>query len=107
MYERLIYPTKVEMEGTREILRHTFPLVKLWDVADPTDPFITDMELSLDEPCFFRWAIQPIRGAGHPIIFYCLNLSIHLLAPPPWMAAVLREIRYSQPPLLSDNNEIR
>jgi hypothetical protein len=92
MYERLIYPSKIEMEGTRQLLITNFPLVKLWDVSDPIASYVTDMELSITEPQFFRWALRD-SGIGIPVIHYCLNLTVALYEPPAWMTAILREMK--------------
>jgi hypothetical protein len=100
MYERLIYLSKKDMESTRQLLLTNFPLIKIWDVNDPDVPYVMDIELSIDTSVFFRWAIRKI-GMHDPVILRCLNLSLELCDPPPWMLTILRE---SNPKMLNENN---
>lgn len=102
MYERLIYPNRVEMEATKELILAAFPLTKIWEVGDETDPYMHDLEMSIPAERFFEWAMTTMGGT-HPVVFYCLNFSTDLLCPPLWMANVLTTVRYSPRNPLGEN----
>lgn len=102
MYDRLLFPSKIEQEGTKEIIHDNFPAVYLLDIVDDVDPFVTDLKLEVPKETFFEWAyLTP--GAASPILFYCLYLSVELLEPPVWMANVLTKIKY-MPKRLTDGS---
>jgi hypothetical protein len=90
MFERFVFPTEIEREGTRQLIIVNFPSAKLWYMQDETD-FVMDMELDVEKVVFFRWAIQPM-GAGVPVLFYCLHMSLETYDPPAWMSNEIRII---------------
>jgi hypothetical protein len=95
MRERLIFETETERAEVRKSLSFTFPLGKLWYVADDTD-FIMDVEFPCSEETFFRYAVQAPGPAGR-LVSSCLYLSLMILDPPSWMTAELTALQRRLP----------
>lgn len=92
MYERFLFASEVERAGTREVLSASFPLGKLWYVADQFDTdFIMDAEFPCSNESFFQYAIQT-PGPARLLIYSCYNLSLALHEPPLWMIQELRRL---------------
>lgn len=83
MHELFVFPTEIEHQSTRQLVRHNFPLAELCDVVDPAYPtdifmdFCYDIKLGL----FLRWAVDTTEG-GNRVLHYCYNLSMALLEVP-------------------------
>ena len=83
MYELFVFPTEVEHQGTRQLVRHNFPLAELCDVVDPTNPddFLMDFRYDIQLGLFLRWAVNTTDG-GNRVVHYCYNLSMALIENP-------------------------
>ena len=81
MYELFLFPTEIEHQGTRELVRHNFPLAELCDVVDP--PHICmDFHHAVIPGIFLKWAIETDNECGLPVVTYCYNLSMALTENP-------------------------
>jgi len=90
LYELFMFPTEIEHQGTRELVRHNFPLAELCDVVDP--PHICmDFHLDIQRGLFLRWALETTDG-GNRVVHYCYNLSMALtdIPMPHWLVNELR-----------------
>lgn len=90
MNERLIFATPVERAGTCELILCNFPIARFTHIPDEED-FISDMELAVNAPVFFRWAATTV-GPARLVLFSCFNLSLALHEPPSWMAHEIRTL---------------
>jgi hypothetical protein len=93
MYELFVFPTEIEHQGTRQLIRHNFPLAELCDVFDPNDPedIFMDFYYDIERGLFLRWAMETTEG-GNRVVHYCYNLSLALTETPMprWLVSVLR-----------------
>jgi hypothetical protein len=104
MQDRLIFPSYLEQAVTKELIRGTFPLVVWQDVSDESAVFMSDIILDIAPLDFFEWAYQ--TPSEHPVIFYCLNLSMELLLhPTSWMTDAVLRLKYDAPKRLTDGKE--
>ena len=91
MYELFLFPTEIEHQGTRQLVRHNFPLAELCDLVDP--PHICmDFHSEIAPGLFLRWAVETVHECGLPVVTYCYNLSIALIERPMprWLVRELR-----------------
>jgi len=93
MYELFVFPTEVEHQGTRQLVRHNFPMAELCDVVDPTNPddILMDFHYDVSLGLFLRWAVDTTDG-GNRVVHYCYNLSMALLEipMPKWLVRELK-----------------
>jgi hypothetical protein len=93
MYELFVFPTEIEHQGTRQLVRHNFPLAELCDVVDPRSPddILMDFHYDMERGLFLRWAMNTTEG-GNRVMHYCYNLSIALteIPMPKWLISELR-----------------
>ena len=98
MYEKMIFPTLVEQEATRQLLTDNWPLVKLTYIHDTDtmhDPeyFMIDIEiLNINPQLFFKWTYTT------RVLRFCYLMSLQMLDPPFWMREAIKEIK-EQPKL--------
>lgn len=90
MYELFVFPTEIEHQGTRELVRHNFPLAEVSDVTD-TDDILMDFHYDIERGLFLRWALETTDG-GNRVVHYCYNLSMALtdIPMPKWLVSELR-----------------
>lgn len=106
MRDRLIFPSYLEQAVTKDLIRGTFPLVVWEDVTDEPEGFISDITIDVAPVDFFEWAYQtPVE---HPVLFYCLNLSMEFLVTPThWMSEIVLRLKYDTiPKRLTDGSGI-
>lgn len=96
MRERFIFANEAERSSVREALSRAFPLGKLWYVWDDVD-YLMDAEFPCSDEVFFRYAVLAPGPLGR-LVYSCLNLSLMMHEPPPWMEGELAKVR---PRLLS------
>lgn len=101
MRDRLIFPTYPEQAVTKDLIRGAFPVVVWEDV----EPLISDITLDIAPVVFFEWAYQ--TPPEHPVLFYCLNLSMEfLIHPANWMTEAVLRLKYDVPKRLTDGSGI-
>ena len=92
MYERLIFPTRIEKDGTKQLILTNFPHARIWTVPDYNlSVYVEDMELDIEKEYFFEWAVQT-----YPVLFFCFYLSMELMENPPWIQNVLTKLKYAK-----------
>jgi hypothetical protein len=91
MKDRLIFETETERTEMRKLLSETFPLGKIWFVPEAADYYIMDVEFPCSEEAFFRYAILAPGPHGR-LVFSCVNLTLMMLDPPPWMAGEISRL---------------
>lgn len=96
MFERLIFPSLVEQEATRQLLQDNWPGISIVNLGTPED-LCLEIHLSVDEPIFFRWAYVLSQNPATRVLTYCYRYSIMLIGDaadrPAWMTVALVELR--------------
>ncbi len=87
MIERLEFPTKIEQEATRELLKDNWPAIAIASLGDGHETFILEIMVSTDAKLFFKWAYSS------RVLIYCFNLSLELFDPPVYMREALHELQ--------------
>lgn len=105
MFERLIFPTLVEQEATRQLLTDNWPGINIVNLGTP-EGLCLEIHLSVDEAIFFRWAYVISQNPGTRVLTYCYRYSIMMLGDsqdmPSWMTVALSELRAAK--LLREDN---
>lgn len=106
MFERLLFPSLVEQEACRQLLRDNWPSITIVDIGT-SDELALEIHLNVDEAVFFRWAYVYSRGRHNGVLAYCYRFSVMLLGDdqdkPTWMKTVLLEL-YQQRLLPGDTD---
>jgi hypothetical protein len=92
MFERLIFPTLVEQEGCRQLLRENWPTASIVDLGDKEN-FILEIHMTVAPASFFKWAYVISQNPGTRVLIYCFTMSLLMHTPPDWMRDVLIELR--------------
>ena len=93
MYELFVFPTEIEHAGTKQLVRHNFPLADLCDVIDPdSEDIFMDFHSEVTPGIFLKWAIETVPECGLYVVHYCYNMSIALteIPMPRWLVNELR-----------------